>query len=146
MALCWPAFASASDTPCKAAVQQRQFVFHAQWANSYNGYRRQLVPPYELKLTAGSIIAYLPYYGRLYSVPTPDEQRFMAIDINSRSYTFRQAKSKRNKQTFTIDLQGHRDIRSLTFSISSSCWGTLTIQSAARDVMMYEGRIEVLRE
>ena len=137
-------WAASGDTACLNAVRQKRFVFHAEWATSYSGDRYQLSPPYTLLLTEDSVSAYLPYFGRMYTIPTPEELRFMSIQISSKAFSYKLETGKRGRQNITVDLKDQRDVRSLSFTNTKSCSCTLWVRSTARDLMIYEGTIEEL--
>src|SRR6186997_773588 len=53
----------------KTSVESKQFIFHAQTALPTSGRSRQLTSEYTLRIFPDSLISYLPFYGRAYSVP-----------------------------------------------------------------------------
>jgi hypothetical protein len=133
----------AADTACIRVLQQKRFVFHAEWATGLRGARRQLIPRYDLVVSPDSVAAYLPYYGRMYTVPTPEELRFMAISFTSLSFDYKLRQSRR-RLSLIINPKDQRNVLELDFNFTPSCACTLTIRSAGRDPMFYEGTIESL--
>lgn len=142
----WTAVAvpvKAADTACIRALQQKRFVFHAEWAKGLRGARRQLIPRYDLLVSPDSVTVYLPYYGRMYTVPTPEELCFMAISFTSHSFDYKLRQS-RSRLSLVINPKDQRNVQEMDFSIARSSACTLTIRSAGRDPMFYEGTIESL--
>jgi hypothetical protein len=127
---------------CESALRQKRFTFYAQWANSQHGDRNQLNPPYELTVTAGLVKVYLPFYGRIYKVPSPEELRFMSIDLTFFSFGYSLSQSKKRNWTLDITPNDHRDVRSLSFTITRDCYCSLWVHSAGRTPMVYDGFIE----
>ena len=143
MALCVNAdFAKAHTgiTPDSAVIHHR-FVFFARWAIAYTGDRKQLTPPYELLVTSDSIDCYLPFMGRMYTVPRPEELQFMSIRFTSKKFSYMETR-KRSGWDVTIRPADVRQVQELYFSILGNGSTTLTIRSAGRDPMTYEGTIE----
>jgi len=124
------------------AIDNHSFVFYAQWVTAYNGARRQLTPPYELLVTSDSVRCFLPFLGRMYTVPTPEELRFMSIDFISKKFSYEQQKKSKPGWDFTIRPSDVRNVRDLHFRISEGGWTTLTIRSPGRDRVSYEGVTE----
>jgi hypothetical protein len=133
-----------ADSVCAAGLGRKSFVFHGQWATGQGGIRRQLTPPYTLTVTLGSVVAYLPFYGRIYRVPTAQELRFMSIDFTATSFTYDLKPGKRNSWILHIAPQNQADAPSLRCTVTNGCYCTLWIRSAGRDPMLYEGVIQAL--
>lgn len=66
-----------------AKLEQSRYTFEATTANPMGGKIVHLTPGYTLKVTPDSIVAYLPYYGRAYSVSDPTEGgiKFVSTDF-----------------------------------------------------------------
>jgi hypothetical protein len=135
-----------AQAPRDSALAHHRFVFLAYWATAYNGERSALTPPYELSVTSDSIGCYLPYAGRMYTTPGPQEQRFMSIAFTSRRFDYTERLIARSGRDITIRPKDVRDVQVLNFSAPRKGWATLTIRSAGRDRMVYEGTIEPIRD
>jgi hypothetical protein len=81
----------------------------------------------------------------MYRVPTPEELRFMSIRFTSRKFSYTAKRGKRSGWELTIVPADVKDIQELFFSISRKGWAMLTIRSAGRDQISYEGPLEPLR-
>ena len=132
---------SLSKAAADSLIRHKTFIFKAQWAIAYTGSRRQLTPPYELFVTSDSVDCYLPFLGRAFTVPTPEELRFMSIHFISKKFSYAAHHRKRQGWDVAIAPADVRDVRELCFSISRNGWATLTIRSAGRDAVSYEGTI-----
>ena len=132
---------SLTGTSPDSLLSHKTFIFKAQWAIAYTGIRRQLTPPYELFFTSDSVDCYLPFLGRTFTVPTPEELRFMSIHFISKNFSYVMHVRKRFGWDITITPADVRDVRELYFSISHDGSATLTIRSAGRDPISYEGTI-----
>jgi hypothetical protein len=141
------AYGGGVDTSCNRLLKEKRFVFRAQWASPYRGgERRQLVPSYDLIVKQDALNVYLPYYGRMYTVPTPEELRFMSIHFTSRSFGYTLEAGRRGAHYLTIKPKDQPNVQSLSFTVSDACSCSLWIYSSGRDPILYEGLIEELRE
>ena len=142
--LCERAGAGNGDSAFRAAVFGKQFVFRAEWAVAFTGERKQLIPPYELTVSPDSISAYLPFFGRLYTAPTPEDLRFMSIHFTSSKFDYKASPARRGGYHIELAPTDAGDVRRLEFSVERSRAATLTIRSSGRDPMSYEGSMEPL--
>src|SRR5260370_24583195 len=62
-------FAQSRESTIKNIVEAKQFIFHAETALPSSGTSRQLTSEYDLKVTKNSVVSYLPFFGRAYSLP-----------------------------------------------------------------------------
>src|SRR5450631_1363581 len=53
----------------KNCVDSQEYVFRAQTALPMSGAVRQLTSDYDLKIMKGSVVSYLPYFGKAYTAP-----------------------------------------------------------------------------
>lgn len=133
---------STRDSNMSSVIGQQKFVFLANWIIDYQGNRRQLTPPYALTVTSDSIECHLPFQGRLYSAPAPEELQLMSIIFTSKKYGYMVQTGRRSGWDITITPADTRNVRALYFNIANKGWATLSIRSADRDRVSYEGRIE----
>lgn len=133
---------SSPDTNMSTVIAQQNFVFHANWIIDYQGNRRQLTPPYNVFVTSDSIECDLPFQGRLYSTPAPEELRLMSIRFTSKKYRYMVKTGKRSGWDITITPADTRNVQTLYFNVANKGWTTLSIRSADRDQVSYEGQIE----
>ncbi len=140
---CIPGMAQEKNARSLAdAIGHHRFVFYAQWVTDYTGHRRQLTPPYELLVTSDSIRCFLPFAGRMYAVPSAEEQRFMSIDFSSKNFGYEAKQNGKRGWDIRIRPRDVKNAPDLHFSISRQGWTSLTIRSSGRDRVSYEGQTE----
>ncbi|MFV0606413.1 MAG: DUF4251 domain-containing protein [Niabella sp.] len=134
------------------ALENRNYTFTAQtvfptedsrfnprlmFPGSANLY--QLSGGYDVRVTADSVIAYLPFYGRSFTAPmNPSEG---GIKFTSTDFSY---KSTIRKKNFEIDIRpnDNRDVRSLYFVISPNGYATLQVLSNNKTPISFNGVIE----
>src|SRR4030081_3269854 len=67
----------------KKLIDSQNFVFKAQTVLPLGGRSRQLTTDYDVKVTKGTVVSYLPYFGRAYSA-TPGSTG--GIDFTSKDF------------------------------------------------------------
>ncbi len=136
---------SAEADRISSVIEQQKFTFLANWITDYQGNRRQLTPPYTLTVTSDSIECHLPYQGRLYSTPRPEDVLLMSILFTSKKYHLENTQ-KRTGWDIKITPEDTRNVQALYLSVASKGAASLSIRSADRDQVSYEGHIEPLHD
>jgi hypothetical protein len=135
------ATASAQDLD-KAVVQKfinsKHFVFKAQTALPMTGGSRQLTGGYDVKILGDSLVSYLPYFGRAYSV-TPGQRG--GINFTSTKFDYKLSPRKKGGWNITIRPSDTRDVRELNFTISENGYATLQVNSNNRQPISFYGYI-----
>lgn len=93
---------------------------------------------YTLKVTADSVVAYLPYYGRSYQAPlNPSEG---GINFNSKKFTYSKTQGKKGSYTVNIDTKdGTGENYRLVLNISSNGYAILVANSIYKQPITYQG-------
>ncbi|MCZ4225350.1 DUF4251 domain-containing protein [Pedobacter rhodius] len=96
---------------------------------------------YDLKVTADSIVAYLPYYGRAYSAPyNPTDG---GIKFTSKDFTYTESKNKKGLYIINIrtkDLKN--DNYQIYLSISQNGYASLMMNSNNKQSITFNGVLE----
>ena len=120
------------------AIQSKQFVFKAQTVLPMTGISRQLTTEYDVKLLGDSVIAYLPYFGRAYSVTYGERG---GIDFTSTKFDYNIKQRKKGGWDVTIKPNDGKDIQELNFTISENGSATLQVTSNNRQPISFNGYI-----
>ncbi|WP_316832607.1 DUF4251 domain-containing protein [Pedobacter aquatilis] len=93
---------------------------------------------YDLRVTADSVVAYLPYYGRSFSAPyNPSEG---GIKFKSKDFSYTESKNK--KGTYTINIRT-KDLKTenyqLVLNISENGYSTLMVNSNNKQPINFNG-------
>ncbi len=100
---------------------------------------------YTVVVNKDSIVSFLPFYGRAYTVnPNPDES---GIKFTSKSFTYKETKNK--KGIYTIDVKT-KDTKSesytLTFSISTNGYASLFVSGNNKQPISFSGYLSEPKE
>jgi len=126
----------------KATVQRiinsKQFVFKAQSVLPMAGSTRYLTGDYEVKLLGDSLISYLPYFGRAYSVSYGDKG---GITFTSTKFDYKVKPKKKGGWDFTIETKDVKDTQRFNFIISEDGYTYLQVISNNRQPISFNGYI-----
>lgn len=137
-----PGAASAQKPKVEELLQRHDFVFIAEWATGNQVPRQFLTPTNDLRITSDSVDGRLPFYGRVYS---PSEAYTTAVEgfiFRSRLTSYDLRKKRKGNWQLVIEAPSGNNVQKLTFDISENGSARLFVNSAWRDAMFYDGRIE----
>jgi len=122
----------------KKLIDSKTYIFHAQSATPLGGSTRQLTSDYNLNLIGDSLVSYLPYFGRAYTAPMPNET---GLDFISSDFTYKVKERKKGGWDVTIEPKDQRNVRSMLLSISESGYTSLSVTSNSRQPISFYGYI-----
>jgi hypothetical protein len=126
----------------KASVQKvvnsKHFVFKAQTVLPMSGTSRFLTSDYEVKLSGDSLISYLPYFGRAYSVTYGGSG---GIDFTSTKFDYEVRPRRKGGWDITIDTKDVKDYQRFNFTISDNGYASLQVISNNRQPISFNGYI-----
>lgn len=92
---------------------------------------------YDVRITADSVVAYLPYYGRAYNAPlNRDDSGFKFL---SKDFTYTSKKRKKGGWEVVINTKDTKESPRLSLSISENGYGSLIITSNNKQSITYNG-------
>lgn len=94
---------------------------------------------YQLIIAKDSVIAYLPYYGRAYSVNIGTNDS--GIKFTSKDFTYKTEKRKKGGWMIYIKPKDVKDVQSLTLSVGEKGYAVLNINSTNRQPIAFNGYI-----
>jgi hypothetical protein len=127
----------------KSMIDQKSYVFIAQFVQPMRGGSRYVTPDYDFKVGKDSLEAYLPYFGRAFVAPiNPDDagMKFTATKFDYKVVT------NKNGWDISIKPTDAKDVRIVRISISTNGYATLQITSNNRDPISYQGYIEAKKQ
>ncbi|MCD8739792.1 DUF4251 domain-containing protein [Mucilaginibacter roseus] len=127
----------------KAQVDSTKYRFVAQWMNPLGGRQVFLTPAnyYDIKIRKDSVIAYLPYFGRVYmNAPVGGEDG--GIKFTSTKFDYK-VTSKKDRWQITINFKDTRKARRLTMDVFKNGSATANIISDNRDPVYFQGNIDI---
>ncbi len=131
---------AAKEAMIKNWVESKKYVFVASTVLPTGGRSRQLTPTYSMIIIEDTVIANLPFFGRVYSA-TPGSAGG-GIDFTSTKSEYISKPAKKGGWDIVIKPKDIKDIRQITLFISSAGNTTVTIISNNRQSISYFGYIE----
>jgi len=132
---------SDKNTAIKALIESRNYIFKPQTALPLTGQVHQLNYDYSLAVTDGSIVSYLPYYGRAYA-PVPLDPAKGPMDFTSKDFEYTMTPRKKGGWDVTIKPKDIRDnVQSMSMTISADGYASLRVICTNRDAISYNGVI-----
>lgn len=122
----------------KKMVESKSFVFKAETARPMRGGNQQLSAGYDLTINPGSIVAYLPFYGRAQTVPIGSSDG--GIKFNSTDFQYEASRNK-NSWRVTIKTNDVSNVRQLFLTIYDNGSASLDVMNINRDDMSFSGSI-----
>ncbi|MGZ3767702.1 MAG: DUF4251 domain-containing protein [Mucilaginibacter sp.] len=133
---------AAKEAAIKINVEGRHYTFEANYVLPQRGGARQLTETYyDLRVTKDSVIAYLPYFGRAY-FDVPYGGGDGGIKFTSTKFDYKVNPKKKGGWEIVIKPTDAKNINSLTLNISTAGYASLSVSSANRDFITYDGYLK----
>ena len=131
------------EATIKNIVEAQHFIFKAQTAIPSGSASRQLESNYyDVIILKDSVIAFLPYFGRTYCVTNYPSDG--GINFTSTKFDYSIIKGRKGGWDISIEPKDARDIRELSFSISSGGSAQLQVMSDNRQPISFYGYVTEL--
>ncbi len=130
--------------PVKDAIESKLYIFKARTVMPASGGTRQLTSDYSLTINGDSVVAYLPYFGRAYSV-TPGQTND-GINFTSTDFTYNVTEGKKGGWMIEIKPKDARDIQQLNLNLSRNGYGTLHVNSQNRQSISFTGKADPIKK
>ncbi len=127
----------------KNIVEAREFVFHAQTALPTSGPSRQLTSEYDLKISKNSVVSYLPFFGRAYSLPYGSTEG--GFNFTSTKFDYSSINRKKGGWEISIKPKDVSDFREFLLTLSESGYGTLQVITNNRQPISFTGYITTVK-
>src|SRR5215469_5126798 len=123
----------------KDMVESKNFIFQAQTALPMRGSVRQLTTDFDLKVTPTAIVSYLPYFGRDFVAPMNPTQS--PLQFTSTKFDLTTTTRKKGGWEIVIKPTDHREVQSMTLTISTAGYTTLQVTNLNRDPISFNGEV-----
>jgi hypothetical protein len=127
----------------KDIVESRQFIFHAQTALPTSGVSRQLTSEYDLKVSKNSVVSYLPFFGKAYSLPYGTSDG--GLNFTSTKFDYSITDRKKGGWEINIKPKDVADFREFSLTISENGYGTLQALTNNRQPISFTGYISAIK-
>ncbi|MFT3912186.1 MAG: DUF4251 domain-containing protein [Ferruginibacter sp.] len=122
-------------------IEKKDFVFVAQSLTPLSGPLRVLTSTYDVRVTADSVISYLPYFGKAQQVPSTSEDA--GIIFTSTKFDYVSETGKKKSWDVTIKFKDQRNTSTFSFIIYDNGEASLNVTSMLRDPISFRGHIKL---
>ena len=122
-------------------IANKNFVFVAQSLTSQGGKLRILTSEYDVKVSADSIISYLPYFGNADQAPTSSDDA--GIFFTSTEFAYNCRTGKKKTWNTEINFRDQRNTTQFSFIIYDDGTALLYVKSLLRDPISFRGYIQL---
>ena len=129
-------FAQHKSDRVKSIVESKHYTFVAQSALPTKGSIRTLTSEYDMQVNGDSLSVYLPYFGEAFAPVDPTENP-LQFSTSANKYTV--AQSKKGNWNITIIPSGLHDARQFNLTVTTSGYGTLTVNFNNRQPISFNG-------
>lgn len=119
-------------------TEDSRFNMHTLFPNSSNLY--QLSSRYDVRVTADSVVAYLPFYGRAYTAPMDPSKG--GIKFTSTKFTYTSKRSKKGLYEIQIRPTDNREVQTIYVTVSPSGSASLQVINVNKSPISFNGIIE----
>ncbi len=126
-------------TDLPSAIEHKSYTYRVQSVTPMKGGTRQLNPGYTLIVKGDTLIANLPYFGRVYQAPIGTDGGF-----NFSSYEFEYQVKPRKKGGWNVSIKtkDQPSQRQFNLTVTKSGSTTLTVLCSDRESISYYGVLE----
>lgn len=133
----------AVDSTILHAISQQRFTFSPQQMLPMSGRMRQVTPDFFVKVTADTLVSYLPYFGRAYTV-SPDASRG-PLDFTLTKFSYDRQVRKKGGWVITIKPTESRDVQQYVFTVFDNGTASLQVSSTNRQPISYNGYVKPIK-
>ena len=132
---------SSKTEAVKTKVTSKHYTFIATYALPLRGGAKQLTSEYDLRVTPDSLIAFLPYFGRVY-YDAPYGATDGGIKFTSTRFSYNVTSEKHGGWEITIKPTDAKNVNSMVLDISADGYASLAVTSANRDFISFNGYLK----
>src|SRR6266478_4179213 len=136
-------FAQSKESAIKNIIEAKEYIFHAQAALPSSGPTRQLTSEYDLKVSKNSVVSFLPFFGRAYSLPYGSTEG--GFNFTSTKFDYSVTNRKKGGWEISIKPKDVADFREFSLTVSENGYGTLQVISNNRQPISFTGYITAIK-
>ena len=123
----------------KSALTERNYKISVDRMYPMKGGSKNVSYGYSVEVRNDSLISYLPYFGRAYSVPYGGGK---GLNFSERIGSYEEALLKNGKHHIEIGVTNEEDTYLYTIDVFDNGSSTIAVQSRQRESISYSGKIE----
>jgi hypothetical protein len=125
----------------KKSVETRNYTFIANYAIPMRGGQRYLTDEYDLRVVQDSVIAWLPYFGRVYMDP-PMNPNDAGIKFTSTKFDYAATSKKKGGWEILITPKNEKYTSKLRLTVFTDGTASLLVSSNYRDQITFTGYVK----
>ncbi len=122
------------------ALDEREYVFVAKQVSPQRGGMWPLTTYYDMVVSADSVNAQLPYFGRAFTAPLDPWDG--GISFISTDFAYQEKRNNKGRWTIEIEPRDEQDIRRLILTVFTNGDATLRVSSLNREMITFNGHVE----
>lgn len=120
-------------------LEKKQYTFRAQSVTPMSGRFRQLTSEYDLQVSPGKVVSFLPYFGRAFNaVPGAGNG---GLQFTSTNFTHTLQQGKKGKWIISLQFKDAMDVRQMVLTAYDNGSAYLQVTSNNRDPISFNGYI-----
>ena len=123
----------------KAALQERNYQIAVNRMYPSRGASKTVSYGYSVEVRNDSLISYLPYFGRAYSVPYGGGN---GLNFSAPINNYQESQLKSNQRRIEIDVKNDEDTYHYTLDIFDNGSTSIDVQSRQREPISFSGDME----
>ena len=123
----------------KAALQERNYQIAVNRMYPLRGASKSLSYGYSVEVCNDSLISYLPYFGRAYSVPYGGGN---GLNFSAPIRNYKESQTKSDLRHIEIDVKNDEDTYLYTLDIFDNGSTTIDVRSRQRERISFSGEME----
>lgn len=127
----------------KAALQERNYQIAVNRMYPLRGASKNVSYGYSVVVRNDSLISYLPYFGRVYSVPYGGGN---GLNFSAPILNYQESQPKSNLRHIEIDVKNDEDTYLYTLDIFDNGSTTIDVRSRQRERISFSGEMEFRRK
>lgn len=124
----------------KAALQERNYQIAVNRMYPLRGASKNVSYGYSVVVRNDSLISYLPYFGRVYSVPYGGGN---GLNFSAPILNYQESQPKSNLRHIEIDVKNDEDTYLYTLDIFENGSTTIDVQARQRERISFSGEMEL---
>ena len=122
----------------KKALSEKRFMINVDYMYPLSGTPKHLSYGYSLEVRNDSLISYLPYMGRAYSVPYGGGK---ALNFEAPLKNYKEVEGSRNLRRIYVQVYNDEDIYTYMFEVFANGKSTVHVDSRNRQPISFDGDV-----
>ncbi len=133
-----------AKTDMQTLLQNKQYLFTAQYAQPLSGRQINLTSTYTFKITGDSLVCHLPYFGQAYIVENYPGGG--GLDFVSHHFEYEVSPAKHSRYVVSIRITDRSDVSRIFLNVSKNGYASLQITPVNHQAISFYGEVTELKK